>query len=431
MELTVTPYPHQQQAIKYILKHFYVLLADEMGLGKTLSSIAVSAVTEGKTLVVCPAFLKHNWKQEYAKFTTADKVLVIDKKSDYKKIDKHDVIIVNYERIKDLPQEDYSLIVADECHFLKNMSAKRTELFHELVDYVQPERLILLTGTPVKNRIPDFYSLLRLLSMCPHGTNGKDIKDKFRSEYKFSKHFCNENVFTFPRNGRRVEVRKFEGARNIPELKSYFQGKYMRRLTSQVIDLPEMITKEVWVDYKHDDSELAEAFEAHKGKLDGHIMRLKTQSATAKAPFTAEYALNIFRETGNPVVVFSDHREPVRVICSHLQKSKVKFGVITGDTKVEDRQKIVNAFQDGKIDFVVATIGAASTGITLTRSRDLVFNDLNYTPAENEQASKRIHRIGQKNSCIIHIMTGSSVDFSINKNLLSIKQDIEKVVTHG
>ena len=88
MKLTVTPFKHQQEFIKFSLASDFTLCGDEMGLGKTLSAIGVSvAMGDSTTLIVCPAFLKYNWKSEFLKFTSLEdsEILLVDKKSDFKK----------------------------------------------------------------------------------------------------------------------------------------------------------------------------------------------------------------------------------------------------------------------------------------------------------------------------------------------------------
>lgn len=380
-----------------------------------------------RTLVVCPAFLKHNWKAEFLKFTTLkeEDILVINSKKDINKAFRYRIVIANYEKLKDCEElfrlTDY--VIADEAHYLKNIEAKRTQYFHNFIRLHRPTRLSLLSGTAVKNRVEEFFSPLVLLAYAPEGRNGLKITDKYRVQYKFSKQFSHERVFDIAVRGRKVTVRKFEGLRNEAELKTYFRGKYMRRLTSQVIDLPELREKYVEVNYKFDDKEL-ENYVKFTNKMDGHIMAIKKGSAVAKASFTADYAKNIFDETGNPVVIFSDHIDPVHIIADKLKKS----AYITGATSMAERHEIVSAFQGGKLDYIVATIGAASTGITLTRANNLVFNDMSYIPADNAQASKRIHRIGQENNCIIHKICGSSVDKAIMTSLTSKQQVLDRIL---
>ena len=219
----------------------------------------------------------------------------------------------------------------------------------------------------------------------------KTLRRNLKRNTNSRRHFSNEKVFTIPQGRRRVEIRKFEGLKNEQELKTYFRGKYMRRLTRDVIDLPELLERYVDVNYKFDDEALKE-FESFKGKIDDHIMRVKSGSALAKSSFSADYAKNIRMETGRGVVIFSDHIAPVHAIADKLKKC----GVVTGATSMSERHSIVEDFQAGKLDFIVATIGALSTGVTLTAASDLIFNDMSYIPADNAQASKRIHRIGAR-----------------------------------
>ena len=424
MELTVTPFKHQQEYIKFALAGNFTLCGDEMGLGKTLSAIGVACAMNARTLVVCPAFLKHNWRAEFLKFTDLkeSEILVIEKKSDFLRAYEFKVVIVNYEKLKECVSiwQDFPYVIADECHYLKNIQAKRTQYFHNMVKFKRPERLSLLSGTAVKNRVEEFYSLLVLLSYVPtRGANGLSITDKFRTQYKFSKQFSYER--TFEVSGRTIS--KFEGLRNEAELKSYFRGKYMRRLTKQVIDLPELLERYVEVNYKFDDKELKN-YEEFTGKMDGHIMAIKSGSASAKAPFTADYAKNIHDETGLPVVIFSDHVDSVRIISEKLKSC----AAITGATKMEDRHAYVTAFQQGKLDYIVATIGAMSTGVTLTAAADLIFNDMSYVPANNAQASKRIHRIGQTKTCRIHKICGSFVDKGIMTSLTSKQKVLDAIL---
>lgn len=417
MELTLTPFEHQQVFTRFALSSDYVLCGDEPGLGKTLSSIGVACAMKKPTLCVVPAFLKHNWKAEFLKFTDLkEDEITIDKK-----LKESKVVITSYSQLKNA--RDWfkwaDLVIADEAHYLKNITAARTKIFHLGIKEFLPERLVLLTGTPVKNRVDEFYSLLLLLSYCPSKANGKNIRDHFRSQYAFTKRYSHERSF---RVGYRT-ITKFEGLKNEDELRTFFRGKYMRRLTKSVIDLPELRHKYVEAKYAFDDKELAN-FEKFSSKIDGHIMAIKSGAALAKAAFTASYAKNIFEESRSPVVIFSDHVDAVLSISGKLKRS----AFITGSTSMEERHRLVQSFQSGKLDYIVATIGALSTGVTLTAARNLIFNDMSYVPADNAQATKRIHRIGQEFNCIIHKIYGSYIDKSIMTSLTSKEEVIKKIV---
>jgi len=201
---------HQTQAVDYFEQSKYALCGDEQGVGKTLEALAFAiknAKPYDQIIVVSPAFLKYNWQSEVNKFADNVSVQVINGLKDLPAAQFADIIILNYERLE-ICASFFSkafTVIADEAHMLKNVEAKRTDLFHRFIQMYRPENLILLTGTPVSNRVQEFYSLLKLLSYCPHGTNGKDITKYFRSEYEFAKEVFltnrSYNLSNSPRNG--------------------------------------------------------------------------------------------------------------------------------------------------------------------------------------------------------------------------------------
>ena len=429
MKLNNKPMKHQIVGISFALKHHYSLNCDEMGLGKTFQALAVAAASGLRTLVVAPAFLRLNWEKEVLDHLNGCRVAVLSSAGNINKIVEElpnlDMVIISYSQLASSIKlfQWASFIIGDEAHYLKNLEAKRTTLFHNYVRRFKPERLLLLTGTPVKNRVPDFYSLLALCGQTRHKTNGKNILDRFRTSYQFSKHFSNESIFKMRQRGRLISIRTFEGIKNEKELKTYFRHKYLRRLAKDVLDLKEMTTIEVPVSYKDKGIELKKAWEKYTGKVDDHIMRVKAETAQAKTKFTIDYVKNIASQ-GESVIIFTDHVLPAKTINSALKKS----ALIIGDTPMDDRNEYVKQFQAGLLDYIVLTIGAGSTGLTLTKSRHMVFNDLSWVNSNNEQASKRNHRIGQTKKCIRHIITGGRTDSQINQAILANTEVVEKLL---
>jgi SWI/SNF-related matrix-associated actin-dependent regulator 1 of chromatin subfamily A len=225
--------------------------------------------------------------------------------------------------------------------------------------------------------------------------------------YKFYNHFSLKTEFKV--NGRRVT--KWHGLKNKPMLDKLLKGKYIRRLTEEAIDLPEIVRKDVVFKLNHEQKDLAKAYSAHvsMGK-DKHISTRKKDSASLKAQCTTEYVERLIEMDSGAIVIFTDHLESAHFLMSSLMKSKYKGRLINGATTIENRQAHVNEFQSGALDYIVLTIGAGSTGITLTKAKHMVFNDLSWVPARNAQAEKRIHRIGQKHRCVIHRVIGSPED---------------------
>jgi SWI/SNF-related matrix-associated actin-dependent regulator 1 of chromatin subfamily A len=131
------------------------------------------------------------------------------------------------------------------------------------------------------------------------------------------------------------------------------------------------------------------------------------------------------KEVG-PIVIFTDHLGPVEVIREELKDFKV--AVIVGGVSVKKREKIKTDFQAGYYDVLIATIGAFSTGVTLTRSSNLVFNDISWVPSDLQQAKDRIHRLGQTATCFVHYIVGAVVDKKILRSIQAKLRTIKKVL---
>jgi len=397
-------YEFQEKGVKKLLQRKYMLLADEMGLGKTVQALEAAKRAQGQVLVVCPAFLKNNWYDEARKHCGHDFA--------------QDMQILSYTSLNRMkfPNYDFDVVICDEAHYLKNPKSNRTGAFFSFLHNVKPEYLFLLTGTPIKNRVGEFWTLLKMLSMCPSGTNGIKMKMNY---WEFQRHFMD----MYPVRVRGQVIQKFQGMRNIPELKRLLRDKYLRRLADKV-DLPPLTRKHINLkcstEKKEEDLEAAWG-NYNGGKKNSHLMTVKAVHALAKAPRTKFY-VNDLIDQGEQIVLFTDHVDVVKYF-------KTQWGhncaAITGSTSMDDRDRAVKNFQAGVIHTIVATIGTLSTGVTLTASSNLVFNDYPWVPADLLQAEKRIHRIGQTRRCTIHYLFSSATDFKIFKQI----EDKLKVIT--
>lgn len=380
-------YDHQQRFVDFSKEVHYCILGDEVGLGKTLSSLTVAKNHSTKTLIICPAYLQKNWKIE------ADRVGIKP-------------TIVSYAKI---PTEgDFDCIIVDEAQYIKNMTAQRTKAIHKLVRQNLPDRLMLLSGTPILNSAGEWWSALLLMSLDPRNSNGIKVTTNFKTEFAFQRHFSNSRQFML--RGR--PMTKFFGSKNLDQLKSILKGKYVKRSADKVLDLPEFSIQHIQVS-STEIKGLKEDFDTFQAglKLDSSS---KANSALMKAEYTANFARDL--ASSGPIVIFTDHLKPVEVIAEKLKDFKT--AVITGATPMPARQQIVEEFQAGKIDYLIATIGSAATGITLTKSRVMIFNDLNWVSASNVQARGRIRRIGQKNNCLYYIICYGTVDKKISEVLI-------------
>lgn len=400
-----TLFPHQIEALKYLKAHDYSILGDAMGLGKTL--VAIEAIKKAglRALVVCPAFLKETWAQEIRKFSDL-KPVIFQKTTKY---DSFDVAIITYGMLKEARHlfKVCDFIVADEVHYLKNIEAQRTMYFHEYLRAYKPERFLGLSGTAIKNRVPEFYSLLRLCSYNPKGTSGENVMKAYPDYWSFCQAFCHVTQFRI----KNRTVTKFEGHKNVDRLRELLKDKYIRRRTSEVLDLPPIIRKDIVLAPHQVDNVLLEAWK-EQGK---HFITHKVANAKAKTSHTIKYIKELFDQGEKPLLIFSDHVDPVFMIYDGLPKYNLR--TVTGQTPMAKRDEYRVEFQEGKIDGIIATIGSLSVGVTLTRARNVIFNDLCWVPADIAQAEKRIHRIGQEHTCVVHRIFYGQVDGMIGKEL--------------
>lgn len=415
-------YDHQERAIDYINAHPYAILAMDMGTGKTAVAIVSAKRKNEKLLVICPSYLKHNWKNEVAMWWPEAIVTVFTKGDDvYYPIDS-DVVIVSYSFFKQL--ETHLIfswadkVAFDEAHFLKSLEAKRSSAYHKLVYESSIKSCILLTGTPIRNGVHEYYSILCLVSYNPANTSGIDVSLDYEYAEKFYHEFSYMRTMTKYVRDRLVTVTKWVGLKNEDKLKKLLVGKYFRVKLSDCISLPETIYHTIHTDKQVVSKEVAEAFEKFKetGSVDS---RIKAKAAIAKVPYT----LGAIRELElTRVVVYTHHRESCRLLAEGLGVEP-----ITGEIPPDRRAKIGEAFQRGETDYLVATIDSFSTGINLTSANIMWFNDRSWVSGDNDQAIARIVRNGQKNITHIWDTVGGMVDMKIHATLTGKRDVIARI----
>ena len=407
----ITPYGYQVEGVNYSLNHDYCIIGDEMGLGKTLQGIMLDQHLrfDGpiKTLIVCPAFLRETWKQEYRELSNSEETIAIlstTKQVQESKF-KEDIILISYHALQHAAYlfEVADLIIFDEIHYLKSLDAKRTIAAHKFIWDFKPPRVLGLSGTPITKGVDDWFSLIGLMGYNPKETSGVKVQGNI---WEFR-----EKFMTLSPKYLRMGIKKYEGLRNVPELKKLLKGKYIRRLAKDHLELPPAIDKEIIASYKSDPKLEAEweAFLTNKGK----DVTAKRESALAKVKFTIDYCKGLLKEGELPLVVFSDHVEPAQLLAKGL-----KFPLITGAVPMAKRKIILEQFKAGEVDGIVITIGAGKEGLTLTKSWNCVFNDLCWLSTTLAQARKRIDRISQTRKPIFHNIVGSKQDSYLIKRLI-------------
>ena len=393
------PLGHQKEAIEKLLKNDKFILADDMGLGKTTSTIIASLESGAKkVLIICPASLKLNWEREIRNYT--EKSVYI---CEGKKYEDADFIITNYDILKNfhdtkdkenslILKSNFDLVIIDEAHYVSNAQAQRTKLIMDLTKNIK--KLWLLTGTPMTSRPMNYYNILKLID-SPVSQNWMAYAIRYCGGYQF-------------RVGNK-KVWNVTGASNLEELRERTSRQILRRLKTDVLDLPDKIITPVYLRLKSKFYEelMGEYYDWYNNRTEESkplsiqftkLTKVRQVIAEEKIKTTIELAENII-EQGKKVIIFSNFTEPLKKIYEHFGKTAV---YLDGSTSKPARQDAVDKFQESdKIKVFCGNLKAAGVGLTLTQGEAVIMNDLSFVPAEHAQAEDRAYRYGQKNNVSI------------------------------
>jgi SWI/SNF-related matrix-associated actin-dependent regulator 1 of chromatin subfamily A len=395
------PLEHQKEAIQKLVENKKFILADDMGLGKTTSTI-IAALESGskKVLIICPATLKINWKREIENYS--DKTIYIAESKNFST--EADYVIINYDIIKNFhdPKKknesqvlasNFDLVIIDEAHYIKNVTAQRTKLINDIVKNI--DRLWLLSGTPMTSRPIDYFNLLSLID-SPVAKNWMAYAIRYCQGYQF-------NV-----GGRKVW--NVTGASNLEELRDRTLGLTLRRLKENVLDLPDKIITPVYLRLKSKQYEevMGEYYDWYDKNPEesksltvqfSKLTKVRQIIADEKIAQTIELAENIL-EQDKKVIIFCNFTDSLNKITEHFGKAAVK---LDGSMSKPERQRSVDEFQDNpKVKVFVGNIKAAGVGITLTAAEAVIMNDLSFLPSDHAQSEDRAYRYGQKNNVLVY-----------------------------
>ena len=445
------PFEHQLEGFNYGLQNERWLLGDEQGLGKTKQVIDIAVVRKlalgyKHCLIICGVNgLKWNWANE-VKTHSDEKPYILgqrtkrngivvggnaDKLEDVKNIDKIDAyfIITNVETLRntDIIAElaklckngTISMIAADECHKMKNPSSQQGKAFLKL----QAKTMIAMTGTPLMNNPLDLYIILKWLGY-----------EKYPM-YAFKKHYCVMGGF----GGYEII-----GYRNLDELQERLNEIMLRRLKSDVLDLPEKTYIDEYVEmtakqaivYKEVTAEIKSNIDNIKMTNNPLAELIRMRQATGYTGIlssTVQESAKLDRmgelvddavQNGHKVVIFSNWTQMTNPIAQRL--SRYNPAVITGEINTDTRQQMIDKFQNvDSCKVIIGTIGAMGTGLNLFAGTIEIFMDEPWTYASKVQAEDRCHRIGQKQNLTIYtLMCKNTIDEKIhdvvvNKKLMS------------
>jgi SWI/SNF-related matrix-associated actin-dependent regulator 1 of chromatin subfamily A len=399
--------PHQEIGRDFLVSHPRALLADGMRVGKSVQTITAaeriywdSENLDFRTVVICPASLREQWRRQFSTFATWvwERTIV-----SYEEAAKDWRRIVN-RRI--------DMLVLDESHYLKNRKAKRTEvIFEKIVPVAQ--RVWCLTGTPSPNNASELYPMLKAL--FPETIDRGDGKPM--DYWSFVKKFCIVRETPFGQ--------KIEGNRNTEELKRRMAPIMLRR-PSSILGNQRLPDETLYLDVAkreltrlEDDlkKELGAKYDLSPQLMDDKVKaRIGRLTGLAKVPALVERLKDEFESGLDRVVLFAWHTDVILRLAAEL--TEFEPAVVLGATR--DRQHAVDFFQtDPKCRVFIGQIKAAGVGLDLSVANELIFVETSWVPGDNDQAAMRISGVNQKRASRVRyaVLPGS-----IDERLMSVNR---------
>jgi hypothetical protein len=420
--------PFQRAGVSYLLSQRRAFLADEQGLGKTVEALATLQADEAfPAIIVTPAALKLNWIREIEHWLPARSAQTLNGSDGTRPLARAEITVVNYDilaaHIDGLSNLKPRALVLDESHYCKNATAKRTLAAQRLSAAVEHDGLLLaLTGTPVMNRPGELISQLRILGRLPEFGSGAQFGRRFRGPDAHLRLHWHLRARCFVRRLKSEVLPQLPAKRRsvVPvELDNDAEYRLAERdvvawLRSQPLDLREL------------DAKVAAALRAERLV---RLNALKQLAARGKLASALNW-IHDFLCSGERLVLFAHHREIQRAVLERFPSALH----ILGADHPRAREQALEAFQHCVGDerrLIVCSMAVASEGITLTRSSNVAFLELDWTPAKHDQAEDRCHRIGQKDAVNAwYLLAAETIDETIGA-LLERKRAVIGAITDG
>ncbi|GEN67641.1 DEAD/DEAH box helicase [Chryseobacterium rhizosphaerae] len=413
-------------------------LADDMGLGKTVQIIAFILSQREKrghttNLIVVPTSLLFNWQEEISKFAPSIKVWLhygAERQKSTIHMSDYEVILTSYgmllSDIKFLKTFQFNYVFLDESQTIKNPNSER----YKSARLLQSRNRIVLTGTPIENNTFDLYSQLSFA--CP-GLLGS--KQYFKDIYA-------------------IPIDKFEFSKRAMELQQKIKPFILRRTKKQVAkELPEKTETVIYCEMNAEQRKIYDAYEKElrefiaandEDDLNKNSMHVLTgltrlrqicnSPILLKEGYSGEHAVKIEilmeqilgKSKDHKILVFSQFVGMLDLIKTELERRKISFEYLTGQTK--DRGQKVHNFQNNEdVRVFLISLKAGGVGLNLTQADYIYLVDPWWNPAAENQAIDRSYRIGQtKNVIAVRMICSNTVE----EKILSLQKKKNQLAQH-
>jgi len=419
-------FPYQKKGILFAAKAGRSLIADDMGLGKTIQAIATAELLKKElkitnVLIVCPTSLKYQWQAEIQKFTESS-VKVVEgsphiRESQY--LSEEFYKVVSYHTLKNdikiINKTEVDLVILDEAQRIKNWKTKLAQG----VKKINSRYTVVLTGTPLENKLEDLYSIIQFIDPF-----------KLGPYYKFLDYYQVKN-----------DSGKVIGYEHLNEIGELLSDIMIRRTKKEVLSqLPQRMDKNLLVPMTETQMDWHEGFREIVARLvykwrkfrflsekdrqrlliNLNLMRMVCDSTyivdqQSRNDTKIDELICILDEyfDGNAekAVIFSQWERMTRLIAQELDKLGIKYEYLHGGVPSSKRKKLFDNFNSDEDCRIFLSTDAGSTGLNLQSASLIVNMDIPWNPAVLEQRIARIHRLGQKsNVSVINFVSRGTIE---------------------
>ncbi|MBN1983422.1 MAG: DEAD/DEAH box helicase [Chitinivibrionales bacterium] len=404
---------------------FGACLADDMGLGKTVQVLAFLQKLKAArrcSLVVAPASLLENWRREIEKFTPDLALFIIHPQADGdispQALEKNsadcDIALTTYGMLTRQPwigSHSWFYVICDEAQAIKNPTTKQTKA----VKALKSSHRIIMTGTPVENRLSDLWSLFDFVNPGLLGSI---------TEFKKFAATLSDNPQGYGRLRRVVHpfiLRRSKSDKTIiNDLPEKVEMKTYCPLSKTQVVLYSALIKRL-----KDDLEKTDGIR-RKGVVLGYLMRCKQlcnhpDHYNGTGSFESEKSgkfqrlgqlCETIRDKREQLLLFTQFAEIIEPLADYLESVFDHPGVtLSGSSSIKHRKAAIDRFQNGGVytPFFILSLKAGGVGLNLTNANHVIHFDRWWNPAVENQATDRAYRIGQTKNVMVHkfICTGT------------------------
>lgn len=426
-EINTTLRPYQKRGYEWMFQNmrlgFGSILADDMGLGKTLQVITLmqkiknDGVLEKKhIIVVAPTGLLANWQAELNRFAPKLSVFLYHGPNRNLEEFKHDILLTSYGLVRSdidhLKKTKWAIVVIDEAQNIKNNTAAQSKA----VKAIRADVHIAMSGTPVENRLSEYWSIMDFANKGYLGT----IKT-FNDEYAvpIQQKGDSDCAARFRRITAPMMMRRLKTDKNIiNDLPDKIEQDEYAMLTPQQAALYHQVLEESMKTIEGFDEGDQKTLFKRQGLILQMMLALKqicnhpaqylkngdfqpTLSGKTEMLLTLVNAIN---DSGEKAIIFTQFKEMGDMLQQFITEATGRKPMfLHGGTDIKQRKEMVDRFQNNRADRIfLLSLKAAGTGLNLTAATHVIHYDLWWNPAVEAQATDRAYRIGQKKNVMVH-----------------------------